>query len=101
MSADNWAHCPRCAVLRAAKVSAAEDAASLAYGKVSVFEFDALKDKAAAIRDAQVECTFREDYEFYGADEGVLEVRYSGSCSVCGLSHTFTASDPLDVGESR
>jgi len=54
-----------------------------------VDEFDAMRssyEKAAAAPQPE---TFREDYEFYGASEGVLHISYSGHCGVCGLSPSF------------
>jgi hypothetical protein len=89
MSADNWAICPRC-IKRAEADRAAQIAATGAsYGKVSEQEYvEAVK----AIRDVNPEDfrTFREDYEICGAKDGEVTVSYSGSCSVCGISLSFT-----------
>lgn len=67
-----------------------------AYGKVPVDEFDALRDAYAEKERLYVNPedhnefrTFREDYEFYGADEGVVHVRYGGQCTKCGTGTTI------------
>ena len=59
MSADNWAICPRC--LKRAPEGADK------------WEYQ----------------TFREDYEIWGAEEGFIEVNYSGTCRACGLHLDF------------
>ena len=90
MSADNWATCPRC-VHRAQK---AHEAASLEvgalYGKIPHDEWLA---KNAALKPVDVSdsqfCTFREDYEFYGADAGIVCADFSGHCTACDLGTTF------------
>lgn len=33
--------------------------------------------------------TFREDYEIYGAEEGVVNVSYSGHCKECSTGVDF------------
>lgn len=76
MSADNWADCPRCTETIMAPVRAA-------YGKVSADEYVRLLAEARKRMDGS---TFREDYEFYGAETGVLTISYRGVCTVCGLS---------------
>ena len=85
MSASNWQVCPRC--LHRAKVEAAETRAAVMalYGTVPVEEFDA-KREALTEPDPEVFTTFREDYEFWGADEGHVQAKYSGTCSTCGLN---------------
>lgn len=84
MSADNWAACPKCIAVAkgAADVKHAEVYAQ--YGKVSPEEFDRLRETLSAV-DPEDFRTFREDYEFYGADEGELQVSYSGGCTECDL----------------
>lgn len=54
------------------------------YGSLPVEEFDA---KRVALKTPEPEDfrTLREDYEFYGAEEGEVQADYSGSCSACGL----------------
>lgn len=61
MSADNWAICPRC-------------------------ESNAELQALAPVVDSEQFRTFREDYEFYGADVGEVHAVYSGRCTVCGIS---------------
>lgn len=66
MSADNWTVCPRCCA------SLSED------------ERIALMDD-----DENPLLTFREDYGFYGAHAGAVNVSYSGWCAECGLTCRF------------
>lgn len=56
MSADNWEVCPRCL------------------------------HEAGEGADREQHRTLREDYEWYGADKGVIEGAYSCACRVCGLT---------------
>lgn len=88
MSASNWAICPRC--LDRANAQAARKAAAVAkkYGQVPVEEFDQLR---AALKPVKPEDyrTFREDYEFYGAEGGLVTATYGGQCSKCSLGVEF------------
>jgi len=99
MSADNWAVCPRCEKKRQAKIRETEAEVAAAYGKVSVDKFDAMRESLAELRTAEPEPTFREDYEFYGVEAGVLRIDYGGSCQVCGLEQEFHHAEPLAVDE--
>lgn len=67
MSADNWAVCPRC------------------IGEARSIDFGPIVPEV----DEELYRTFREDYEFYGADEGVVTASYSGHCRKCGLETDF------------
>lgn len=88
MSADNWAHCPRCVGQAREAHDAAVATVIASYGQIPVEEFDA---KRAALADFDPEPfkTFREDYEFYGAEDGEIVADYSGHCSKCGLGLDF------------
>lgn len=55
------------------------------YGKVTVEEFEAER-KALSERDFSPGATFREDYEFWGAEEGEVQASYSGVCTECHLT---------------
>lgn len=100
MSADNWAQCPRCLAERRAEVARLEANVQEAYGKVPVAEFDALRARADTLGNAQLEASFREDYEVYGAEDGVVRVDYSGNCQVCSLALKFTHAVPVPVDEA-
>jgi hypothetical protein len=91
MSADSWAICPRCVAQARAEYDKNVEAVMATYGKVPVEEFDAARAAlvAPAMGDFQ---TFREDYEFYGAEAGEVEASYSGHCSKCGLGLDFKVS---------
>lgn len=88
MSADNWTWCPRCRKRERAALEERAREVDASYGVVSVAEFDAARAKLLAdtneYNDGQRR-TWREDYEFFGADEGVVNVSYKGSCTECGL----------------
>lgn len=90
MSADNWAKCPKCTDLARVRVRNAEREANEVYGLVPAEEFQRLLDLARTALNGVEEYgsyrTFREDYDIYGAEEGMVQVRYRGHCSVCGLT---------------
>jgi hypothetical protein len=100
MSADNWAQCPRCLKRHEAAIAEAEAAVAASYGKVSVEEFDLARQRVESKKAERLEDNFREDYEIYGAEEGVVTVTYGGKCTVCDLSLTFKHEHPLDVDGS-
>ena len=92
MSADNWAHCPRCTRRAADVLNERAVAVQASYGKVPVNEFDeARRQYAEAVKAFEHRsATFREDYEITGAADGVVLVEYSGSCAKCHLSLDFS-----------
>ncbi len=93
MSADNWAVCPRCRQKELDRLGELSQQVSEGYGKLPLDEFDALRVKLAEGPDFK--STFREDYEFYGAEEGTIEYAYSGHCSDCSLSVEFKGEHPF------
>ena len=97
MSADNWAVCPRCDRLRTESIAARREAVAKAYGTVPVEEFDTMRAKLEEDSSKRPEPTLREDYEFYGAEEGTVHADYSCHCSTCGLSLKFSIERELDV----
>jgi hypothetical protein len=103
VSADSWTHCPKCRAGIEAEGAAERkrivDLLGSQYGKVDIDRYRELQAEAATAeavvaarlwkfegRDGQ---TFREDYEFHGAEDGEVCADYSGSCSTCGLSVSF------------
>lgn len=91
MSASNWDVCPKC-LTEATKINDKATAEVYAkYGEVSPEEFDRLR-KEIAIIDPEDFRTFREDYEIYGANEGEIQVKYSGECSQCNLGVKLNTS---------
>jgi len=99
VSADNRAKCPRCAKRTEAALLKRELAVAESYGTVSIEDFDRARADLADERSAAQGAlpTFREDYEIYGAEDGIVHVDYSGSCQECGLSLSFTHEHPLGV----
>ena len=96
MSASNWTTCPRCAARREAELTALEAEVTAVYGSVSAAEYARLGMKLIMAREMPLAQTWREDCEFYGAEDGVLSIRYSGGCEVCGLRHEFSADQPIE-----
>jgi hypothetical protein len=92
MSADNWAHCPRCTQQGQAKLDERGATVNAQYGKIPVDEFDEARRQYAAVvlKFEQRERTFREDYEVHGAKTGIVTVEYAGHCTKCKLSLNFT-----------
>lgn len=97
MSASSWARCPRCAAAGLKALAERAAAVQASYGTVPVDEFDeARRQHAEAVTEFERRRnTFREDYEVYGAEDGVITVEYSGRCSECGLSLKFTDKRPI------
>lgn len=97
MSADNWAHCPRCARRGCDKLDEREAAVQASYGRVPVEEFDeARRQHAGAVNVfKRRERTFREGYEISGAETGAVTVEYSGHCTKCKLSLSFNFTEPI------
>jgi hypothetical protein len=100
VSADNWAICPRCKAHRKVRAAEAHAAAHEAYGLVPISEFEALREKAQELTklveaDTVANRTLREDYEFFGAEDGTVTASYRCSCTVCGLSSKFEYSHEL------
>jgi len=96
VSADNWAVCPTC--LASAKAELEELARQIAdgYGVLPIEEWDELRTRHAEGIDERELTTFREDYEIYGAEDGVVYVSYSGHCQKCpaGLDFKFAREIP-------
>jgi hypothetical protein len=93
MSADNWDTCPRCRQKELDRLGGLSQRVSEGYGELPLDEFDALRAELA--KGPEYKQTFREDYEFYGAEEGTIEVSYSGHCTVCDLDCSFKESHPF------
>jgi len=102
VSADNWARCPRCRLREERKLNEEQSRVDAAYGKVPVDEFDQMRTELAAKREAFVdgESTFREDYEFYGAEDGIVTASYRGQCTKCGLILKFEDAHAIEGIES-
>jgi hypothetical protein len=105
MSADNWAQCPRCTVRAEAALQVRADEVAALYGAVNVDEFDRARADLGQLRadfddrrptfKENYEIWLREDYENWGAEPGVVEVSYSGTCTQCNLSLSFTDQHPI------
>lgn len=97
MSADNWDRCPRCYGLKAKLLEEKQKLVDASYGVLTVEEFDKaradLVKERVDLEDSYV--TFREDYEIFGAETGVVTVSYKGQCTKCGLSLKFQEDHPI------
>ena len=83
MSADNWAECPACSQKRERKIRDEEARVSSLYGVAPFEEFDAARQNLEKMRLVKIEHTFREDYEVYDAETGLVKFTYTGRCTVC------------------
>lgn len=97
MGASNWAICPRCAQQRADALDTRRAEVKAAYGTVTVDEFDQMRRDLTEAESAPIAATLREDYEFYGAEDGTVIAEYRCSCTKCGLESDFTHRHELDV----
>lgn len=101
MSANNWTQCPRCYVTNLTKAKELDKAASEAYGKVPVEQFDELRDKARSFREAIVtddkfSSSLREDWDL-GIHKGKFYVSYGASCSTCGFEFRYKHEETMKV----
>ena len=99
MGADNWAKCPRClrqGELALANLKLQVDAS---YGVVSVEVFDqkraVLVEEQEKLEGENTFRTWRESWRIEGAEDGVVEIHYSGSCNICKLQMEFTEDHPI------
>ena len=97
MSADNWAQCPRCKARHQQALKDMRTKFAALYGTVPIEEFEQHRDLLATTEATKLQETLREDYEIYGAEDGVVEVRYACTCKTCGLASEFRYSHTLDV----
>ena len=64
------------------------------YGQVTAEKFDELRSALISPEEENFR-TFREDYEFWGAEEGVVKYEYSGHCTKCELGLDFDGRRPI------
>lgn len=89
MSADNWAFCPNCDKIAAAKIIKNACDLQHLYGKIPADEFTRRSNELASIKSVREE-SLREDYEIGIYSDGTFKVDYRASCRVCGFSFSFT-----------
>jgi hypothetical protein len=95
MSADNWTTCPRCSDARVDELQAAEKALKDSYGKVPLHEFVAARESLHDKFLVPLNQNWREDYEIFGAETGLLEIHYEGRCAVC--KHSYKYNHAIDI----
>jgi hypothetical protein len=99
MSADNWTTCPRCQRQHDENVAKAQEKADAAYGKVSVSEFDRLREAAQKLAETPPKQNMREDYDI-GFLDGTFWVDFRASCD-CGFRFEFKHSEEHDAKVAR
>ena len=98
MSADNWALCPKCVVQADREYTILVQNLAEAYGVRSEAEYLGLAEAVAkGSRSRRMDNNFREDYEIYGAEDGVVKVNYHGQCTECGVELRFETQHPIDL----
>lgn len=97
MSADNWTQCPRCKARHEKAAEARRSEVQALCGEVPVEEFEQRRAELAEFEGKQFAETLREDYEIYGAEDGVVKVSYGCSCAICNLATTFKYEHSLEV----
>lgn len=103
MSADNWADCPRCKDTLVNNVIELEKELRESYGKVAMSVYESMQYRLQEARKAVEKAdsgydrdnTFREDYEFFGAETGTITVSYHGQCTICGLECSIEEQHPF------
>lgn len=102
MSADNWARCPRCWHRKNKDLTERWAKLNASYGQITLEEFDRIRAVLTKETDEleDMDSNFREDYEFYGAEDGIVNVSYSGECRLCGLKLKFEEQHPIEGIES-
>ena len=95
MSADGYSICPRCIQRARAEYGAVLETIDNS-SKAGVSEA-ILKAARAGVKQPNPEDhrEFREEYELYVTPQGVVQVSYSGSCTVCDLSVDFECEHPI------
>jgi hypothetical protein len=96
MSADKYVTCPRCAKVAASKREKAIAKAQAQYGKVPAAEYRRLIGEAEALPEQPEKHTLAEYYEFI-IDETGFFVDFRASCYVCGFSHEYKVTTPVEV----
>lgn len=71
------------------------------YGNIPLAEFDELRQRVETPIDEDKLRTFREDYEIYGAEDGVIHISYGGHCSVCGTECNISQDHPFFPSEEN
>ena len=97
MSADAWRVCPQCIAHGTLKKTELKQKAAEVYGKVSIAEFDGIRQEELDAEEEEPECTLREDYEIFMQEDGKLYIDYGCSCSVCGFSANLKSEDQYPI----
>ena len=95
MLANNWTVCPRC--FDKAMMPWREEAEKVykLYGIITWEEFIAALDQLPEKPSVQGSFTFKEEYDFHGAENGVVTWKYSGSCTKCKISVSGSGELPF------
>lgn len=96
MGVSNSTICPRCKRRHEKEGVRLRAEAEAAYGNVPRDQFATLETRASEAAFAYKITDFREDYEISGADDGAVQVTYSGCCRKCKLAVTLDHAHPID-----
>jgi predicted dithiol-disulfide oxidoreductase (DUF899 family) len=86
-------------LLKDRRVSDARNEARKLYGKVPQEEYLEAIDRFPKAETTELDETMGWYYEFYGADEGVLNIDFSCQCRTCGYSFSYRNSVNMEVKE--
>lgn len=96
MSARSWEICPRCLKNAQTNHEAAVAAVQKMYGRIPAEDFEEAEKKLKPV-DPEEFRTFRENYEIYGAQTGLITLSYSGECQDCDLQFSFLETRIMDL----
>lgn len=97
MSADNWAICPKCILIKEQEKKELSAEIDAAYGRVSQQDYLDMVARGKIV--TPLEPTLREDY-WIGLDEDnpvMFEVSYAANCSECGFKTEFHHTEIVDI----
>ena len=97
MSADGWQQCPQCSEEAEKKINELTNSIDEQYGRLDPESWLEFKRCTELDIDEieRSEQTWREQFEFFGAESGVLKVSYSAYCTVCKLKLEFKQEHPF------
>lgn len=94
MSATAWDKCPKCVKNNGEQKKELKNKIKTSYGKISVDEFDAMRDSLTNWKYPQD--TLEENYECYiSGDKFVMY--YYATCIDCGFTHEYDHNEPVTM----
>jgi hypothetical protein len=96
MSAENWARCPQCRILRALRIEKMDTKVKAAYGVVSAEEYLLMRKAAEQARNKKPDASLAEYYTIGVDADGKFYVKYHGKCETCGFDHKFEHEEQME-----